>query len=62
MCGWNIMCGISKGTFEIPHKTSYPYIENDFYSVFGSQIYELVDVFETPVGHINVETTLLHFT
>ena len=25
--GWDILCGISKGTFEIPHKISYPYIE-----------------------------------
>ena len=23
----DILCGISKGTFEIPHKISYPYIE-----------------------------------
>ena len=27
MYGQNILCGISKGTFEIPHKKSYPYIE-----------------------------------
>ena len=25
--GWDILCGISKGTFEIPHKISHPYIE-----------------------------------
>ena len=27
MYGQDILCGISKGTFEIPHKISYPYIE-----------------------------------
>ena len=27
MYGKDILYGISKGTFEIPHKTSYPYIE-----------------------------------
>ena len=27
MCGQDILCGISKGTFEILHKISYPYIE-----------------------------------
>ena len=28
------LCGISKGTFEIPHKISYPYIErHDFNTV-----------------------------
>ena len=26
MYGLDILCGISKGTFEIPHKISYPYI------------------------------------
>ena len=25
MYGLDILCGISKGTFEIPHKISYPY-------------------------------------
>ena len=31
--GLDILCGISKGTFEIPHKISYPYIERYiFYS------------------------------
>ena len=28
MYGQDILSGISKGTFEIPHKISYPYIEN----------------------------------
>ena len=29
----DILCGISKGTFEIPHTISYPYIErSEFYS------------------------------
>ena len=33
MYGQDILCGISKGTFEIPHKMSYPYIERcEFYS------------------------------
>ena len=38
-----ILCGISKGTFEIPHKISYPYIER---CVFYSQvkIQELFDL------------------
>ena len=27
MYGYGILCGISKGTFEIPHKISYPYNE-----------------------------------
>ena len=27
MYEWDILCGISKGTFEISHKMSYPYIE-----------------------------------
>ena len=26
MYGLDILCGTSKGTFEIPHKLSYPYI------------------------------------
>ena len=34
MYGLNIMCGILKGTFEIPRKISYPCIENnEFYTV-----------------------------
>ena len=27
MYGYDILCGISKVPFEIPHKISYPYIE-----------------------------------
>ena len=27
MYGLDILCGISKVPFEIPHKVSYPYIE-----------------------------------
>ena len=27
MNGQDILCEIPKGTFEIPHKISYPYIE-----------------------------------
>ena len=26
MCGYDILCGISKRTFEISHKMSYPYM------------------------------------
>ena len=33
MYGLDILCGISKAPFEIPHKLSYPYIERyDFYT------------------------------
>ena len=35
MYGYDILCGISKVPFEIPHKISYPYIErctSKFYS------------------------------
>ena len=35
MYGQDILCGISKVPFEIPHKISYPYIERyDFYTTF----------------------------
>ena len=34
MYGYDILCGISKGTFEILHKISYPYNERyDFYTI-----------------------------
>ena len=33
MYGWDILCGISKVIFEIPHKMSKPYIERyEFYT------------------------------
>ena len=32
MYGLDILCGISKVPFEIPHKISYPYIER--YNVY----------------------------
>ena len=33
MYGEDILCGISKGTFEIPYKIYHPYIERyDFYT------------------------------
>ena len=35
MYGQDILCGISKVPFEIPHKISYPYIE---ICVFYSQV------------------------
>ena len=43
MHGWDILCGILKVSFEIPHKISYPYIER---CVFCSQvkIQELLDL------------------
>ena len=40
MYGRDILCGISKGTFEIPHKISRPYIERcDFYTI--QELYDL---------------------
>ena len=43
MYGQDILCGISKGTFEIPHKISNPYIERcKFY--WQVKIYELLDL------------------
>ena len=43
MHGYDILCGISKGAFEIPHKISYPYIERcGFYSLV--KIQELLDL------------------
>ena len=33
MYGLDILCGITKGAFEIPHKISHPYIERcEFHS------------------------------
>ena len=55
MYGQHILCGISKGTFEIPHKISYPYIERcGFYSqvkieeLLDLRAQDLISVFETP--------------
>ena len=43
MYGCDILCGISKVPFEIPHKISYPYIERcDFYATLNFQ--ELLDL------------------
>ena len=43
MYGYDILCGISKGTFEIPRKISYPYMERcGFYS--HMKIWELSDL------------------
>ena len=43
MYGQSMLCRISKGIFEIPHKISYPYIERyDFYAKL--KIYELSDL------------------
>ena len=43
MYGQDILCGISKVPFEIPHKISYPYIERyDFYTTL--KFYELLDL------------------
>ena len=33
----DILCGISKGTFEIPHKISYTYIER--YDIYTKLIF-----------------------
>ena len=45
MHGYGILCGISKETFEISHKISYPYIERcDFYKTF--KFYEFLDFSE----------------
>ena len=43
MYGWAILCGISKGKFEIPHKIPYSYIERyDFYTLM--KIYKLYEL------------------
>ena len=43
MYGSDILCGISKGAFEIPHKIYYPYIERcRFYPQV--KIYKLLDL------------------
>ena len=43
MYGQDILCGIPKVPFEIPHKISYPYIERyDFYAALKFQ--ELLDL------------------
>ena len=56
MYGQDILCGISNGTFQIPHKISYPYIERcGFYSQV--KIEELLDLraqkcfWNIPQGH-----------
>ena len=37
MYGWDILCAISKGAFEIPHKIAHPYIEIfDLYTTLKS--------------------------
>ena len=39
----DLLCGISKVPFEIPHKISYPCIERyDFYTIL--KFYELLDL------------------
>ena len=43
----DILCGISKGTFDIPHKISYPYIERYVFLIFKSSYsWELISVFD----------------
>ena len=43
MYGYDILCGISKAPFEIPHKISYPYIERyEFYTTL--KFYKLLDL------------------
>ena len=51
MYGQDILCGIPKGTFEIPHKISYLYIERDDFLFIIENLTAprwLVNVFETP--------------
>ena len=51
MYGLDILCGISKGTFEIPHKISYPYIENFVKILRAPRLkhsYMFLKCFETP--------------
>ena len=43
MYGCNILCGISKGTFEIPHKISCPYIQRCLFYA-DVKILELLDL------------------
>ena len=43
MYGLDILCGISKVTFEIPHKISYPYIERSVFYL-DVKIEELLDL------------------
>ena len=43
MYGWDILCGISNGTFEIPHKIFYPYIKKYYLNTLLT-IYELSDL------------------
>ena len=49
MCGWDILCGISKVPFEIPHKLSYPYNKRCVVYWY-MKIYELLNIFETSPG------------
>ena len=51
MYGCDILSGISKEPFEIPHKISYPYIARcaDHPDMkISEEISELVGIFETP--------------
>ena len=43
MYGCDILCGISKGTFEIPHKISCPYIQRCLFYA-DVKILELLDL------------------
>ena len=48
MYGYDILCGISKVPFEIPHKISYPYIEirksKDY--VYGIWVYKALGIWK----------------
>ena len=66
MYGYDILCGISKGPFEIPHKISYSYIARyDFYAIL--KFHELLDLrahncFWNAPQSLNSYDCLLHGT
>ena len=74
MYGKDFLCVISKGTFEIAHIISYPYIERyNFYSVLKFKSYwikELLSVLKHPlhcsdnkqISHCSVVHILVTFT
>ena len=59
-----IMCGISKFTFEIPHKMSYPYMERyDFYTTLKfSKLLDLralTSFWNAPLKHIVIDLEII---
>ena len=58
MFGQDILCGISKVPFEIPHKISFPYIERFLFYLFRDEnvpsVQEFTNIFEMiPSWHNN---------